>query len=57
MRIKRFLAAAGLLAGFTRYAAAQDAPPKGATGLCKDSTYAISAIRQGSCAKHGGLIK
>lgn len=37
----------------TRY----DAPPAGATALCRDGTYSFSKSRRGTCSHHGGVAK
>jgi hypothetical protein len=31
--------------------------PAGATGVCKDGTYASSIQRAGACSAHGGLAR
>jgi len=31
--------------------------PAGATGICKDGTYAASVKREGACSRHGGLAQ
>jgi uncharacterized protein YgiM (DUF1202 family) len=34
-----------------------NAPPAGATALCRDGTYSFSRNRRGTCSHHGGVAK
>lgn len=34
-----------------------NAPPPGATALCRDGTYSFSHNRRGTCSHHGGVEK
>ena len=47
--------AAGLSFSVAGQAQAPAAAPAGATGLCKDGSYASKDTKKGACAKHGGI--
>jgi len=34
-----------------------NAPPAGATALCRDGTYSFSRSRRGTCSHHGGVAE
>lgn len=34
-----------------------NAPPAGATALCRDGTYSFSRSRRGTCSHHGGVAR
>jgi uncharacterized protein YraI len=34
-----------------------NAPPAGATALCRDGTYSFSRNRRGTCSHHGGVVR
>ena len=34
-----------------------NAPPRGATALCRDGTYSFSQSRRGTCSHHGGVLR
>jgi len=33
----------------------QEAPPQGATAVCRDGTYSYSEHHAGTCSRHGGV--